>query len=119
MKYSSKYNGNDIDNLNEDTNDNDLSDLESHVIKASDKKSVLEKNHYNSDILKNIVALSKYILDKDVKWYKKSIVITALAYFVKPEKALPNWNEFFEFLDDVGAIEWTVKFIGRELDKYY
>lgn len=103
----------------EETEDIDLSDLERHVIKAADKEKGLEKNNYNSDLLKNITALSKYLLDNNVKWYRKTLVAATLAYFVKPEKALPGWKDFFKFLDDVGAIEWTVKFLGKELEKYY
>lgn len=116
MNISEKYyNENSLD---DNYNEEEMSDPEAHVLANRNEKMRMRRK-YNSELVSHIGALGRYIFDKNVKWYKKSLVIAALAYFVKPKNVLPNWNEFFAFLDDVGAIEWTVRFLGKELNKYY
>ncbi|MFI5145274.1 MAG: hypothetical protein ACHQJ4_06715 [Ignavibacteria bacterium] len=99
-------------------NEDELSDLESHVLAGTDNK--LKDNYrHNDEIIDNLKALKSYLLDKNVKWYKKSIVIATLAYFIKPKGALKNWDEFFDYLEDMGAIDSAVRFLSREIEKYY
>jgi uncharacterized membrane protein YkvA (DUF1232 family) len=113
---SDKYNN--IHTLDEFDNNEELSYLETHVLANKVERKILESS-YNSDLARNLRALGRYIFDMDVKWYKKSLVIATLAYFVKPKDVLTHWNDFFDFLDEVGVIEWTVRFLGKEIEKYY
>jgi|SRR4030095_4133403 len=70
-------------------------------------------------VISHLKALKKYMLDKDVKWYKKSVVIAALVYFITPVDAIPDFAPFMGFLDDIGVIAWTIRFLGREITDYY
>jgi uncharacterized membrane protein YkvA (DUF1232 family) len=70
-------------------------------------------------ILSHLRALKRYILDKDVKWYKKSVVVAALLYFIAPVDALPDFAPIIGFLDDIGVIAFTIKFLGSEIRDYY
>ena len=98
--------------------ENELSDLEEHVLAGKSNKQI-EKKGYNAELIKNLIALSKYLLDDNVKWYKKTLVAATIVYFVKPKDKLKNWDDFFDFLDNIGAIESAVRFLGREIEKYY
>jgi len=80
-------------------------------IKAN-KKSVFK-------ILNHLKALKNYMLDKDIKWYRKSVVVAALLYFIAPVDAMPDFAPFVGFLDDIGVIAWTIKFLGDEIRSYY
>jgi uncharacterized membrane protein YkvA (DUF1232 family) len=82
-----------------------------------DKK--VKNNKGKISFLKHIFALKKYMFDKDVKWYKKSIVIATLIYFISPIDAIPDFSPFVGYLDDLGVIAWTIKFLGSELSDYY
>jgi uncharacterized membrane protein YkvA (DUF1232 family) len=70
-------------------------------------------------VIAHLKALKKYMLDKDVKWYKKSVVAAALIYFITPVDAIPDFAPFMGFLDDIGVIAWTIRFLGREITDYY
>ncbi len=88
-------------------------------ISEKNTSSKIIKDSHSSNLIAHLNALSKYLSDGNVKWYRKSIVIGILAYNIKPDNSLPNWNEFFNFLEDIGTIEWAVRFLGKELNKYY
>lgn len=79
---------------------------------SSNKKSIFK-------ILSHLKALRRYMMDKDVKWYRKSVVVAALVYFVTPIDAMPDFAPFVGFLDDIGVIAWTIKFLGDEITGYY
>jgi uncharacterized membrane protein YkvA (DUF1232 family) len=70
-------------------------------------------------ILNHLKALKNYMLDKDIKWYRKSVVVAALVYFIAPVDAMPDFAPFVGFLDDIGVIAWTIKFLGDEIRSYY
>ena len=70
-------------------------------------------------VLNHLKALKRYILDKDVKWYKKSVVVAALLYFIAPIDAIPDVAPFVGFLDDIGVIAFTIRFLGSEIQSYY
>ncbi|MFI5211277.1 MAG: YkvA family protein [Ignavibacteria bacterium] len=78
----------------------------------SSKKSIFR-------ILGHLKALKRYMLDGNVKWYKKSVVIAALVYFIAPIDAMPDFAPLFGYLDDMGVIAWTIKFLGSELTDFY
>jgi uncharacterized membrane protein YkvA (DUF1232 family) len=78
----------------------------------SNRKSLLK-------VLSHIRALKKYMLDRDVKWIRKSVVIAALIYLITPFDTMPDITPLIGFLDDIGVIAWTIRFLGNELKKYY
>jgi len=68
---------------------------------------------------KDVKALYRYMKDKHVPWYRKSIVVAALIYFISPIDAIPDFTPFFGFLDDLGVIVAAIKYLGSEIVPYY
>lgn len=98
----------------------ELSELETQVLAESvDRK--IEKNRIKLQpgIIKHLKALRNYLFDKNVKWYRKSVVVAALIYFITPIDAIPDFVPFFGYLDDIGVIAWTINFLGKEIKNYY
>lgn len=79
----------------------------------------LEKVGSKFSFTKDIVALFKYMTDGSVKWYRKSIVIAALLYFITPLDTIPDFAPFIGYLDDMGVIVAVLRFLGSELVPYY
>jgi len=79
----------------------------------------MRENNYIYEIVSTIKALVTYLSDKNVNWHKKSIILTEIAYFLKPKDSFQNWNEFFDFLEGAGAVKWLVQYLTKELEKYY
>jgi uncharacterized membrane protein YkvA (DUF1232 family) len=93
-------------------------DEEKELSLTLDKKiKTSRKNIFK--IFSHLKALKKYMLDKDVKWVRKSVVVAALVYFITPLDAVPDIAPFIGFLDDFGVIAWTIRFLGREITDYY
>jgi uncharacterized membrane protein YkvA (DUF1232 family) len=67
----------------------------------------------------DVKALFRYMTDKDVPWYRKSIVVAALIYFISPIDAIPDMVPLVGYLDDLGVIMAVMKFLGSELIPYY
>lgn len=70
-------------------------------------------------IISHLKALKKYMLDNNVQWYRKSVVVAALLYFIMPFDAMPDFAPILGYLDDIGVIAWTLRFLGREITGYY
>ncbi|MCX7875076.1 MAG: YkvA family protein [Melioribacteraceae bacterium] len=68
---------------------------------------------------KDVKALYRYMRDKYVPWYRKSIVIGALIYFITPIDAVPDLAPLIGYLDDLGVIAAVIKFLGSEILPYY
>ncbi len=68
---------------------------------------------------KDLMALYKYLKDPAVQWYRKSIVVGALLYFITPIDAIPDIAPLVGYLDDLGVIAATLKYLGHELTPYY
>lgn len=68
---------------------------------------------------KDISALYSYMKDKHVAWYRKSIVVGALVYFITPIDAIPDIAPLVGYLDDLGVITALLKYLGHELIPYY
>lgn len=68
---------------------------------------------------KDIMALYRYMKDSNVPWYRKSIVVGALVYFISPIDAIPDIAPLVGYLDDLGVIMAVLKFMGNELIPYY
>jgi uncharacterized membrane protein YkvA (DUF1232 family) len=73
----------------------------------------------NIRFAKEVKALYRYMRDKSVPWYRKSIIVGALIYFITPIDLIPDFVPLFGYLDDLGVIMATVKFLGCELVPYY
>lgn len=109
--------------------DRDLKELST----VSSEKEFQEKSDYIEENLwtklekvgnkirfaKDIKALYRYMKDKSVSWYRKSIVIGALIYFITPIDAIPDLAPLIGYLDDLGVITAVIKFLGHELMGYY
>lgn len=70
-------------------------------------------------ILGHLKALKRYMLDKNKPWFRKSIVVAAILYFIVPIDAMPDIVPLMGYLDDIGVIAWTIKFLGSEITEYY
>ena len=79
----------------------------------------LEQAGQKISFAKDIMALYRYIKDPYVTWYRKSIVVGALLYFIMPLDAIPDLTPLFGYLDDLGVITALLKFLGSELIPYY
>jgi len=79
----------------------------------------LERVGKKISFAKDLMALYKYLKDPQVQWYRKSIVIGALIYFISPIDAIPDIAPLIGYLDDLGVIAATLKFLGSELIPYY
>ncbi len=79
----------------------------------------LEKFGKKISFAKDIVALFRYMQDPNVSWYRKSIVVGALVYFIVPIDAIPDLTPLVGYLDDLGVITAVLKFLGHEIIPYY
>ncbi|HAX49468.1 MAG TPA: YkvA family protein [Ignavibacteria bacterium] len=79
---------------------------------TSNKRSIFK-------VISHLKALRRYMTDSNVKWYRKSIVVAALIYFITPLDAMPDFAPLLGYLDDIGVIGWTIKFLGEEITSYY
>ncbi|MCY7363439.1 MAG: DUF1232 domain-containing protein [Ignavibacteria bacterium] len=50
------------------------------------------------------------MLDPNVSWAMKSLIVGALAYFVCPLDAVPDFIPVAGFLDDAGVIAATIAY---------
>lgn len=79
----------------------------------------LEKFGKKISFIKDIQALYRYLKDKSVPWYRKSIIVGALIYFISPIDAVPDLAPLIGYLDDLGVITAVLKFMGSEIIPYY
>ncbi|PIQ09329.1 MAG: hypothetical protein COW71_07315, partial [Ignavibacteriales bacterium CG18_big_fil_WC_8_21_14_2_50_31_20] len=79
----------------------------------------LEKVGKKISFAKDLIALYHYLIDKNVSWHRKAIVAGALIYFVVPFDTVPDLMPLFGYMDDLGVIAATLKFLGSELIPYY
>ena len=79
----------------------------------------VERTGKKISFMNDIKALFFYMMDKDISWYRKGIVVAALIYFISPVDTIPDLAPLFGYLDDLGVITATLKFLGSELIPYY
>jgi len=79
----------------------------------------LEQTGKRISFARDIIALFRYMRDPYVAWYRKTIVVAALVYFIAPIDAIPDLTPLFGYLDDLGVITAVLKFMGKELIPYY
>jgi uncharacterized membrane protein YkvA (DUF1232 family) len=124
MKDDIIYNGNnqevlEVDFLEEYYTDKPLTEKEEKELAEKLDKKVKANRRNVFKIISHLKALKKYMLDKDVKWIRKSIVVAAILYFITPIDAVPDIAPLIGFLDDFGVIAWTMRFLGGEIKDYY
>jgi uncharacterized membrane protein YkvA (DUF1232 family) len=119
MKNSIKSNNNGIDLLEEYYPKRPLTELEERELETNVDMKINRNKKSIFKVISHLKALKRYMMDKDIKWYRKSLVIAALIYFVVPIDAMPDFAPIVGYLDDIGVIAWTIKFLGREIVSYY
>lgn len=120
MKNNADFEENiDIDLLEEYYPERPLSDKEAIELDLKVEKKITSGNRNIFKVISHLKALRRYLMDRDVKWYRKSVVVAALIYFVTPIDAMPDFAPFVGYLDDIGVIAWTIKFLGSEITSYY
>jgi uncharacterized membrane protein YkvA (DUF1232 family) len=108
-----------IDLLEDYYADKPLTEREEKELSEKLDKKVKANRRSVFKIISHLKALKKYMVDKDVKWVRKSVVVAAVLYFITPIDAMPDFAPLIGFLDDFGVIAWTVKFLGNEIQDYY
>lgn len=96
-----------------------LTEEEQKELNAKLEKKVKANRRSIFKIISHLKALKNYMMDKDVKWVRKSIVVAAVLYFITPIDAVPDLAPLIGYLDDFGVIAWTVRFLGKEINDYY
>lgn len=81
------------------------------------EKILVSKSKVN--FIEDILALYKYLMDSDIKWYRKAIVLAAVLYFISPIDSIPDFAPLVGYLDDLGVIVATIKYLGSEILPYY
>lgn len=101
----------------EPTTESDFERKANHVKKYFHRKvGTLDRTlRFVSDLL----ALFRYMSDPNVHLGKKVVVVAALLYFIFPFDSIPDILPLVGFLDDIGIVAGTVKFMAGELEPYY
>ena len=102
------------------------SDYESHS-KFEEGKEYIEENFWQKvervgkklSFTKDLKALFNYFSDTSIPWYRKSIVVGALVYFIFPIDSIPDLAPLVGYLDDLGVITAVIKYLGSELTQFY
>lgn len=119
IKNSDTANLPDIDFLDEYYAEKPFNEKELKEVSENLDEKIKTSKRSIFKILGHLKALKNYMLDKDVKWIRKSVVVAGLLYFITPLDAMPDFAPFVGFLDDIGVIAFTIKFLGSEISKYY
>jgi len=69
--------------------------------------------------VQDAIALYRYMTDPKVPWYRKGVAIGALAYFILPIDAIPDFVPVVGYLDDAGILTAAVAYYASELSPYY
>lgn len=68
--------------------------------------------------IRDVKKLYKMMKDPNVSWGLKSVIIGALAYFICPVDAVPDFIPIAGFLDDAGVIAATMAYLKGKIDDY-
>jgi uncharacterized membrane protein YkvA (DUF1232 family) len=98
--------------------DGELSDTETkELVEKVEEKAAISKGI--KSFVRHLKALGRYLFDGNVAWYRRSVAAAALIYFLVPLDTIPDFAPFAGFLDDLGVITWTLRFLGKEIEGYY
>ena len=98
--------------------DEERYEAQAHMVRDN-FESKMEKVGTKLRFGQDLIALWRYFLDADVPWTRKAIVVAALAYFISPIDAMPDFAPLVGYLDDFGVIVAVVKYMSDELKAYY
>jgi len=110
--------------------ENTISDLGSDYgsqDKFQEGKEYIEENFWEKvekvgkklSFTKDVKALYNYFSSGTIPWYRKSIVVGALVYFIFPIDSIPDLAPLVGYLDDLGVITAVIKYLGHELTQFY
>ena len=116
-----------LDDLGEEDVEREFETKYDSAVKVDLGKEYVEENLWTKverigkriSFAKDIKALYNYMVDPTVAWYRKSIVVGALVYFIVPIDTIPDIAPLFGYLDDLGVITAVLKYMGSELQSYY
>jgi uncharacterized membrane protein YkvA (DUF1232 family) len=114
------YNGDhpeEFDQLDIPESEEEYHTKEEYVRESFDEK--LQSLRGGIRLAKHVLALFRYMTDETIPWYKKSIVVAALVYFITPFDAIPDMLPLIGYLDDFGVIAAVLAFLGKEIRPYY
>lgn len=105
----------------------DLNSDYMNYTKYNEEKDYIEENLWTKverlgrklSFANDIKALYNYFTDSSIPWYRKSIVIGALIYFITPIDSIPDIAPLIGYLDDLGVITAVIKYMGSELIPFY
>lgn len=117
----------DLDNLSDEEIRSGFKNQYDSEVKVDNGKEYVEERLWEKverigrkiSFAKDIKALFNYMTDPSVSWYRKSIVVGALIYFISPIDAIPDIAPLIGYLDDLGVITAVLKYMGSELIPYY
>lgn len=117
----------DLDDLSEEEIEKEFTGKYDNAIKVDLGKQYIEENLWEKverigkkiSFAKDIKALFKYMVDPSIAWYRKSIVVGALIYFISPIDSIPDIAPLIGYLDDLGVITAVLKYMGSELIPFY
>lgn len=70
-------------------------------------------------LAKHVLAMFRYMKDAKIPWYRKSVVVAALVYFIMPVDTIPDMMPLIGYLDDFGVIAAVLGYLGKEVKPYY
>jgi uncharacterized membrane protein YkvA (DUF1232 family) len=116
-----------LDDLSEDEVSENIGSEYDNAVKVDIGKEYIEENLWEKierigkkiSFAKDVKALYNYMTDSSVAWYRKSIVVGALVYFIMPIDSIPDLAPLIGYLDDLGVITAVLKYMGSELIPYY
>lgn len=114
------YNGDqpdEIDQLDVPETEEEYKDQEEYVRENFEQK--VQSLRSGIKLAKHVLALFRYMTDESIPWYKKSVVVATLVYFIMPFDAIPDMLPLIGYLDDFGVIAAVLAFLGREIEPYY
>jgi len=98
--------------------DGELSETETReLVEKVEEKAAVSKGIRS--FIRHLRAFGRYLMDSRVAWYRRSVVAAALIYFLVPLDTIPDFAPLVGFLDDLGVITWTLRFVGKEIEAYY
>lgn len=106
-----------LDELDVPETEREYSEKERYVKENFEEK--MENLRGGIRLAKHVLALFRYMTDEKIPWYKKSVVVAALVYFIMPFDAIPDIMPLIGYLDDFGVIAAVLAFLGKEIKPYY
>jgi len=79
---------------------------------------ILRQVGRKASLIARLRALPGYLVDREVKLYRKGAVVAGLLYALWPLDAIPDAIPFVGWLDDLGLLTLLYLFMKRELGQY-